>query len=111
MIIDLFSRGDRLIKIVDTAFVDTSGWETPRTLENLPGYLRKYGFDSKRAAAPTIASKKSGCPHTLIITAAGLRAANVTRYGAPLRHVLAVDRNQSAPHVPDQERYCGQIIC
>lgn len=96
---------------VDTAFVDTSEWETPRTLENLPKYLRKYGFNSKRAAASTIASKTFGCPHTLIITAAGLRAANATRYGAPLRHVLAVDRDQSAPHLRDQERYCGQAIC
>lgn len=78
-IIDLFSIGERLLINVETAFVDTSEWETPRTLENLPGYLRKYGFKSKRAAATTIASKKVGCPHTLVITAAGLRAANVTR--------------------------------
>jgi len=76
---DLFSNGERLIIRIETAFVDTSEWETLRTLENLPGYLRKYGFKSKRAAATSIASKKVGCPHTLIITAAGLRAANATR--------------------------------
>ncbi len=32
-------------------------------------------------------------------------------YGAPLRHVLAVDRTQGAPHVPDKGRYRGQVIC
>jgi len=76
---DLFSDGERLIIRIETSFIDTSEWETPRTLENLPGYLRKYGFKSKRAAATSIAFKKVGCPHTLIITAAGLRAANATR--------------------------------
>jgi len=106
-----FSDGERLITNAETAFVDTCEWEHPRTLEYLPEYLRKYGFESKRTVAPTIASKKAGCPHTLVITAAGLRAADATRYGAPRRHILAIKGLQSAPHIPDKGRYRGQIVC
>ncbi|KAL3420195.1 hypothetical protein PVAG01_08694 [Phlyctema vagabunda] len=55
---------------------DTTSWDKPRTLDNLPGFLEKF------CANPTklwSASKKNGAPHTIIVTAAGLRAADLAR--------------------------------
>lgn len=67
--------------ITEKAFVDTSEWDKPRTLANMPGYLRSYGLGSKSsAAAQTKVATKPGSPHTLVITSAGLRAADATRY-------------------------------
>lgn len=56
---------------------DTTAWEQPRTLDNLPGFLEKFAGNSTKLWS---ASKKNGSPHTIIVTAAGLRAAEIARY-------------------------------
>ncbi len=60
---------------------DTTAWEKPRSLDNLPGFLEAFADDPKKLAW---ASKKHGSPHTIIVAGAGLRAADVVRY-APTR--------------------------
>lgn len=59
---------------------DTTSWQETRTLDNLPGFLEKFsdGEDSLKKAP-----KKKGSPHTLIVAGAGLRAADIVRYGLP----------------------------
>ncbi|KAI9798533.1 MAG: hypothetical protein M1825_005314 [Sarcosagium campestre] len=64
---------------VETAICDTTSWEKPRTLENLADFMRRFSTapdDPKRLSS---APKKKGHPHTIFITAAGLRAADLTR--------------------------------
>jgi len=61
-------------QVIETAILDTSEWENPRTLQNLPDFLRKY-TTGNLASAPS----KPGCPHTLVLASAGLRAADLTR--------------------------------
>lgn len=48
-----------------------------RSLENLPAYLESFcrNPDSLKKS-----SKKNGTPHTIIVTGAGLRAANLVRF-------------------------------
>jgi len=58
------------------AVLDTSSWEKPRNLENLPEFLKKFA-DAKEKL--DVAPKEKGCPHTLVIAAAGIRAADLTR--------------------------------
>lgn len=55
---------------------NTTSWDKSRTLENLPGFLEKFSNNPTRLWS---ASKKNGAPHTIIVTAAGLRAADLAR--------------------------------
>ncbi|KAI9740126.1 MAG: hypothetical protein M1818_004877 [Claussenomyces sp. TS43310] len=55
---------------------DTTSWEKLRTLDNLPAYLERFSSNPKKLWS---ASKKNGTPHTIIVTAAGLRAADIAR--------------------------------
>ena len=59
------------------ALQDTTSWNKPRTLETLPGFLEKFSGNSTKLWS---ASKKNGAPHTIIVTAAGLRAAEIARF-------------------------------
>ncbi|CZR58403.1 uncharacterized protein PAC_08295 [Phialocephala subalpina] len=58
------------------AITDTTSWNNPRTLDNLPGFLEKFAGNSTKLWS---ASKKNGAPHTIVVTAAGLRAADIAR--------------------------------
>lgn len=58
------------------AIKDTTSFEETRTLERLPDFLEKFAEDPETLKR---ASKKKGSPHTLIVTGAGLRAADVVR--------------------------------
>jgi protein CMS1 len=64
---------------------DTTSWQDKRTLDNLTGFLEKFsdGEDSLKKAP-----KKTGSPHTLIVAGAGLRAADIVRYGLPPRATI-----------------------
>lgn len=53
---------------------DTSGYEGDRTLDNLAGFLKKQC--GKLEATP---KTPTGAPHTLVVTASGIRAADVFR--------------------------------
>lgn len=64
---------------IESAIQDTSDWTQPRLLPDLPHFLDKYKVG--RPKSLSFASKKLGAPHTLVVTSAGLRAADVTRYG------------------------------
>lgn len=70
-----------LIPCLATAIQDTTSWDKPRTLDNLPTFLEKFSDNSTKLWS---ASKKNGAPHTIIVSAAGLRAADVARYGTNL---------------------------
>jgi protein CMS1 len=63
--------------VLATAIQDTTSWDKARTIENLPGFLEKFSGNSTKLWS---ASKKNGAPHTIIVTAAGLRAADLARY-------------------------------
>jgi len=68
---------------------DTTSWDKPRTLDNIPGFLEKFAGNSTKLWS---ASKKNGTPHTIIVTAAGLRAAETARYGCPKDLIMVLIR-------------------
>ncbi|KAK0633623.1 U3-containing 90S pre-ribosomal complex subunit-domain containing protein [Immersiella caudata] len=55
---------------------DTTSWEKPRSLENLPEFLEAFSEDPKKLE---VAPRKNGSPHTLVVAGAGLRAADLVR--------------------------------
>ncbi|KAH6628550.1 U3-containing 90S pre-ribosomal complex subunit-domain containing protein [Chaetomium tenue] len=55
---------------------DSTSWEKPRSLENLPEFLEAFAGESEKLDR---APKKNGSPHTLIVAGAGLRAADLVR--------------------------------
>ena len=77
--------------LLEQAFLDTSSWDMPRTLENLPSFLERFSLNAGSPRNLSVASKKKGAPHTIVITSAGLRAADITR-----SHILSsIDRSQA----------------
>lgn len=70
------SRAIYLTIVIANAITDTTSWNKPRTLDNLPGFLENFAGNSTKLWS---ASKKNGTPHTIIVTAAGLRAADIAR--------------------------------
>lgn len=58
----------------DEAFKDTSSWQETRHLDKLPAFLEQHTSRSLSTAP-----EQNGSPHTLVITLAGLRAAEITR--------------------------------
>lgn len=53
---------------------DSTSYSDPRKLDNLPVFLKKQ-FGTLKATP----NKPSGAPHTIIVTASGIRAADVCR--------------------------------
>ncbi|KAI9769422.1 MAG: hypothetical protein M1840_004124 [Geoglossum simile] len=65
--------------IPEKAFKDTSSWEKPRSLQNLPDYLEYFSMARGRPGSLSSSPSVSGAPHTIVVTSAGIRAANLTR--------------------------------
>lgn len=62
-----------LTQIARTIY-DSTSYTEPRKLDNLPAFLKKqFG-----ALKPT-SNKPPGAPHTIVVTASGIRAADVCR--------------------------------
>ncbi|PSS12451.1 hypothetical protein M430DRAFT_106629 [Amorphotheca resinae ATCC 22711] len=59
-----------------TAIRDTTSFDKPRTLDNLPAFLEKFSGNTTKLWS---ASKKNGAPHTIIVAMAGIRAADLAR--------------------------------
>lgn len=55
---------------------DTTSWKEQRTVEKLPDFLEEVAQEPKSLGQ---APKDAGAPHTIIVTGAGLRAANIVR--------------------------------
>ncbi|KAI1105992.1 U3-containing 90S pre-ribosomal complex subunit-domain containing protein [Jackrogersella minutella] len=63
------------LDISPNCIADTTSFPKQRTLENLPEFLEQFTDPKKLGEAP----KENGSPHTLIVTGAGLRAADLVR--------------------------------
>lgn len=79
--------------IVESAFVDTTQWPHTRTLENLPRFIET--FSGKSEVDLSKSAEGEGSPHTIVVCAAALRAADATRLGkmdvAVLQRSVVVD--------------------
>ncbi|KAI7087064.1 hypothetical protein KC356_g4510 [Hortaea werneckii] len=69
--------------IPSSAIRDASSWDQGRTTDKLPEFLEKYSGPrrkkSKKGQKLSDAPEAKGCPHTLVVAGAGLRAAELVR--------------------------------
>ncbi|GIJ87269.1 hypothetical protein Asppvi_006175 [Aspergillus pseudoviridinutans] len=65
------------LSVPDSAFLDTSSFESPRSLDQLPAFLK--AFSPNKGSELSKASEQKGTPHTLVVCPAALRAADVVR--------------------------------
>ncbi|RHZ70521.1 hypothetical protein CDV55_104118 [Aspergillus turcosus] len=65
------------LSVPDSAFLDTSSFESSRSLDQLPAFLKAFSPD--KGSGLSKASEEKGTPHTLVVCPAALRAADVVR--------------------------------
>jgi protein CMS1 len=78
--------------------LDTSSWTRDRRLSELPVYLENFSKDEL-----SVAPKEPGSPHTLVVTAAGLRSADVFRTLQKYRTKDAMVAKLFAKHIKLKE--------
>jgi len=66
-------------EVTATSIVETSAWKEVRDLKNLPIFINEYSTLEARKPDLRKPPKNLGSPHTLLITGAGQRAADLTR--------------------------------
>ncbi|QKX64006.1 uncharacterized protein TRUGW13939_11179 [Talaromyces rugulosus] len=91
--------GDMSIPV--NAFFDTTSFQGPRTLAKLPEYLKEC--DRSKGSDIGVASEEKGSPHTLVVAAAGLRAADIVRALRPLQSKDATIAKLFAKHIKIDE--------
>lgn len=62
------------MRVPAKAILDTSDFEQPRTMDNLPDFLRRYSNED-----PSKTAKEKGTPHTIVVAGAGLLCADIVR--------------------------------
>lgn len=82
---------------------DTTSWQEDRALAKLPEFLEKFSGGEENLKEPP---KKKGSPHTLIVAGAGLRAADIVRYGRP--PCTTVTQEQVKTNVVEQG--CAEVL-
>lgn len=94
---ELFAAGRGAIGVlglnnqIANAIKDSSSFSEPRNLENLPAFLEAHAENPMMLGD---AAKENGSPHTIIVTGAGLRAAELARY-APSRILFRFIANET----------------
>ena len=58
-------------------FLDTTSFNSARSLDQLPEFLKKFATGD--ATGLSESSEEKGTPHTLVISSAALRAADIVR--------------------------------
>ncbi|GAD92199.1 hypothetical protein AOR_1_206084 [Paecilomyces variotii No. 5] len=87
------------LHIPEQAFLDTTSFES-RKLESLPDFLKAFKAKDEDLAK---ASEENGSPHTLVIAAAGLRAADLVRALRPFQNKESLVGKLFAKHIKLEE--------
>ncbi|KAJ5692176.1 Protein CMS1, partial [Penicillium macrosclerotiorum] len=88
------------LSIPDSAFLDTSSFTEPRSLDKLPDFLKAF---SPKGADLSKASETKGSPHTLVVSSAGLRAADVVRALRTFQNKESIVGKLFAKHIKLEE--------
>lgn len=93
------------LHLPEKGILDTSAWRKPRTIEDLPSFLEKYAGDKrkKKGHRLTDAASEPGQPHTLLVTSAGQRAADLTRGLSKFKSKDVVVAKLFAKHIKMKE--------
>ena len=91
-----------------SAFLDTTSWQKQRSLENLSEFMESFSRYKGRGSSLKKSSEATGTPHTLIIAAAALRAADLTRAVRKFQSKENAVAKLFAKHIKlkEQAEYC-----
>ncbi|ODM18424.1 hypothetical protein SI65_06295 [Aspergillus cristatus] len=89
------------LSVPDSAFLDTSSYDGSRALDKLPEFLK--AFSPNKGAGLSKASEEKGTPHTLVVSGAALRAADVVRALRPLQNKESTVGKLFAKHIKLEE--------
>ncbi|MCJ1296368.1 hypothetical protein MMC34_007934 [Xylographa carneopallida] len=74
-----FSENLSLAQVEEKRVPETASWQRPRILDNLPEFIKEFSSCIGESTKLPLSLKDTGSPHTVVVTAAGLRAADITR--------------------------------
>ncbi|KAL9114336.1 MAG: hypothetical protein Q9227_001758 [Pyrenula ochraceoflavens] len=94
------------LQVPSFAFLNTSSFSSAHTLDKLPTYLEKYSPGGKEALSTT--SVYPASPHTVVIAASGIRAADVARVLRPFQTKEAAVSKLFAKHIKLAE--AGEMV-
>jgi len=91
--------------IPEKSIRDTTAWEMPRTQENLAGFLEKFAGSRRKKKGQKLSDSfaEKGCPHTIIVAGAALRAADLTRALRKFQTKEALVAKMFAKHIKLKE--------
>lgn len=64
---------------IASSIIDSTTWRDQRNLDHLPGFIENFTTYNAKDIPLNEAARDKGSPHTLVVTGAGLRAADLTR--------------------------------
>lgn len=64
---------------IASSIIDSTTWCEQRDLDHLPGFIENFTTYNAKDILLNEAARDKGSPHTLVVTGAGLRAADLTR--------------------------------
>ncbi|KAJ5114682.1 Protein CMS1 [Penicillium alfredii] len=88
------------LSVPGSVFLDTTSFTSPRTLDQLPAFIKKF---SPKNADLSKASEEKGAPHTLVISPAALRAADVVRALRSFQNKESIVGKLFAKHIKLEE--------
>lgn len=106
-----FSRDEDFahIRCPANTIQDTTTWQEPRTLDKFPNFLESVTENPELLYK---SAKKKGSPHTLIVTGAGLRAADIVRYvGAPAEEEKRLTFDRSMRKFQNKDNAIAKLVC
>ncbi|GAM86318.1 hypothetical protein ANO11243_043320 [Dothideomycetidae sp. 11243] len=67
------------MQLPSSSIIDSTTWRDQRNLDHLPGFIENFTTYNAKDIPLNEAARDKGSPHTLVVTGAGLRAADLTR--------------------------------
>ncbi|KAI9752756.1 MAG: hypothetical protein M1815_000269 [Lichina confinis] len=88
---------DKLVS--SSAWSNTADWSKPRDLDHLPDFLEHHSASGKKSNSLAWAPEPNGAPHTILVTGAALRAADISRAVRKYRTKSAAVAKLFAKHI------------
>lgn len=90
-----------VLTVLDSVFLDTTSFDSARSLDQLPAFLKTFAPGDGSGLSES--SEEKGTPHTLVISPAALRAAEVVRALRAFQHKDSIIGKLFAKHIKLEE--------
>ena len=97
-----------------SAWSSTADWSKPRDLDHLPDFLEHHSASGKKLSGLAWAPESNGAPHTILVTGAALRAADISRCAQPTTAMGGISMlmdDQGRSQIPVQRCCSSKALC